>query len=137
MHLGTLNLWYKAASYKPKFIVPQMHFHDSPARLLGFCQVRRVGLQAGTFHWAGAMESSTWALLVRAIEPIGHRFRGSDLASPIWALRHRDMLRVCMHAGARWRVTKIPGRTPRRRQPFGVATSARSPEPTLVISTPY
>jgi len=26
MHLGTLNLWYKAASYKPKFIVPQMYF---------------------------------------------------------------------------------------------------------------
>ena len=29
---------------------------------------------------------------------VGHRFRGSDLASPIWALRHRDMLRVCMRA---------------------------------------
>ena len=28
-------------------------------------------------------ESSTWALLVGAIELIGHRFRGSDLASPV------------------------------------------------------
>ena len=45
-----------------------------------------------SFCSAGRRESSTWALPVRAIELVGHRFRGSDLASPIWALRHRDML---------------------------------------------
>ena len=31
MHLGTLNLWYKAASYKPKFIVPNDYPQDSLA----------------------------------------------------------------------------------------------------------
>ena len=31
---------------------------------------------------------------------------------------------ACLHVGARWRVTKIPGRTTRRRQPSRVATSA-------------
>ena len=36
MHLGTLNLWYKAASYKPKFIVPQMHFMIHPQDSLAF-----------------------------------------------------------------------------------------------------
>ena len=47
-----------------------------------------------SFCSAGRRESSIWALPVRAIELVGHRFRGSDLASPIWALRRRDMLRV-------------------------------------------
>ena len=36
MHLGTLNLWYKAASYKPKFIVPQMYFMIHPQDSLAF-----------------------------------------------------------------------------------------------------
>ena len=64
-------------------------------------------------HWR--RESSTWALPARARSnssdtgqgqvlllrsASGHRFRGSDLASPIWALRHRDMLRVCARAAA-------------------------------------
>ena len=53
-----------------------------------------------SFCSAGRRESSTWALLVRPIELIGHRFRGSDWASTTWALRHRGMLRVCARAAA-------------------------------------
>ena len=41
-------------------------------------RVRRVGLQAGTFHWAGAMESS---LFIQNSE-IGHVWTSSDT---LWA----------------------------------------------------
>ena len=53
-----------------------------------------------SFCSAGRRESSTWALLVRPIELIGHRFQGSDWASTTWALRYRGMLRVCARAAA-------------------------------------
>ena len=47
MHLGTLNLWYKAASYKPKFIVPQMHFMIHPQDSLAFGTRTRARRRAG------------------------------------------------------------------------------------------
>ena len=53
-----------------------------------------------SFCSAGRRESSTWAPLIRPIELIGYRFRGSDWASTTWALRYRGMLRVCARAAA-------------------------------------
>ena len=87
-------------------------FSRLPARGVKFlASAVRARRQAGgreyrmeSFCSAGRRESSTWALLVRPIELIGHRFhstfRGSDWASTTWALRHRDMLRVCARAAA-------------------------------------
>ena len=75
-------------------------FHLLALGLAGEFSVKLGDEYMESFCSAGRRESSTWALLVRPIELIGHRFRGSDWASTTWALRHRGMLRVCARAAA-------------------------------------
>ena len=102
---------------------------------LGCYRVRRVGLQAGTFHWAGAMESS---LFIQNSE-IGHVWTSSDT---LWACMAKRRIVNRRRGGKTQSREPEPGRTvdkfqrPARRALRCVDTggTVRDTDPSCLVS---
>ena len=94
MHLGTLNLWYKAASYKPKFIVPQMYFMIT--RKTPWLLPRRSTAASGGVRRARAVRARVRTVVSYAIRARCVEKRGMD------AVAGRAGVAVGLPAAAVW-----------------------------------